>query len=114
MADNPYLAMNYLILIQECIQHSKLPEWALAIIAEVKMYYDKYPVTDRKSILHTIDSMIDSITFSVRNSRSTGDVIPTRIEGEEMTVYSLTGSTPYLKISFKPTRREKIIDPFSI
>lgn len=106
--------MNYLILIQECVQHNKLPEWAIAVIAEVKMYYDKYPVTDRKSILHTIDSMIDHLTVTVRDSRSTGDVIPTRIEGEEMTVYSLTGSTPYLKISFKPTRREKIIDPLSI
>lgn len=106
--------MNYLILIQECVQHNRLPEWALAIIAEVKMYYEKYPVTNRQSILLTIDSMIDSITFTVRNSRNTGDTIPTRIEGDEMTIFSLSGTTPYIKICFKPTRCETIIDPFSI
>lgn len=106
--------MNYLIQIVELVKHHRLPEWALQIIAEVKMYYSDYPVTERDSILLTIDGLIDRITFTVRNTATSGEVIPTVIEDKQMTVFSLTGDTPYLKIFFKPTKREKIIDPFSI
>ena len=106
--------MNYLIQIVELVKHHRLPEWALLIIAEVKMYYGDYPVTERDSVLLTIDRMIDGISFTLRNTKTSGDVIPTSIEDKQMTIFSLTGDTPYLKIFFKPTKREKIIDPFSI
>ena len=108
--------MNYLIHITECIKHSQLPVWALMILAEVETYYSNYPVSssERGSVLRTIDGMIDALAFDIRNSRTCGDIIPTSIEDNDMTIFSLSGKTPYIKLSFKPTKREKIIDPFSI
>lgn len=108
--------MNYLIHITECIKHSQLPAWALMILAEVETYYSNYPVSgpERGPVLQTIDGMIDALSFDIRSSRTGGDIIPTSIEDNDMTVFSLSGKTPYIKLSFKPTKREKIIDPFSI
>ena len=107
--------MNYLIHITDCIKHSSLPDWAIMILAEINTYYDSHPIaeSDRGSVLQTIDSMIDNLVFVIRAARTTGDIITTSIDemAHTLTVYSLTGNRPYLKIGFEPTDMEKIIDP---
>lgn len=106
-------SMNYLIQIIELVKHNKLPEWALAIKAEVAAWYGDQPVSSREDILHNIDTdIIDRQPFTVRNTKTSGEVIPTRIEDCQLTVFSLTGETPYLKILFRPTDREPI-NPFN-
>lgn len=105
--------MNYLIQIVELVNHNKLPEWALAIKAEIRGYYEDLPIDSRESVLNSIDTgIIDRHTFIVRNATTSGEVIPTRIEDCRLTVFSLSGETPYMQISFRPTDREPI-NPFN-
>lgn len=104
--------MNYLIQIIELVKHHQLPVWALTIISDVKMYYDGQPTSSRESVLQSIDRMINSITYTVRNSTCTGDNIPRVIIDNQMTIYSLSGNTEYIKIVFKHTEKP-VIDPFN-
>ena len=106
-------SMNYLIQIVELVKHYKLPEWALAIKAEILGYYEDQPIDSRESVLNSIDTdIIDRQTFIVRNATTSGEVIPTRIEDCQLTVFSLTGETPYMQIFFRPTDREPV-NPFN-
>lgn len=104
---------NYLINIIELVKHHKLPVWALAIKAEVRSIYEGIPIGSKEIALNNIDNnIIDRLTFIHRKTVTSGKNIHTTIEDNQMTVYSMTGKTPYLKIIFRPTE-QKDIDPFN-
>lgn len=103
--------MNYTLQVVELVKHYKLPEWALSVVAEAKMWHGGQVVSSRSSVLSSIKETIESQRIVIRNSVTTGDHIPAVIEDNQLTVYSLTGRVPLLKFFFKPTDRE-ITDPF--
>ena len=102
--------MNYRIVIKECINHSRLPYWALLVCSEIRGYYGDIIVTGdgRGTLLRTIQSHInDHIVFVVRNTANTGENIPLHLNEEELTltVFSLTANRPYLEIKFDATEK---------
>ena len=102
--------MNYRIVIKECINHSRLPSWALLVCSEIRGYYGDIIVTGdgRCTLLRTIQSHInDHIEFVVRNTVNTGKDIPLHLNEEELTltVFSLTANRPYLEIKFDATEK---------
>lgn len=104
--------MNYILQIEELVKHSRLPVWALSVVAEAKMWHGGRVTDSRSSVLHSIKEIVESQRIVIRNSVTTGDDIPAIIEDNQLTVYSLTGQVPLLKFFFKPVDREMIY-PFS-
>lgn len=103
--------MNYKIVIKECINHSRLPFWALYVCSDIKGYYGDIIVegNERLNLLRTVQSNIkDNIRFVVRNTENTGKDIPSHLNEEELTltVFSLTGNRPYLEIGFECTEKD--------
>ena len=103
--------MNYILRVVELVKHSRLPVWALSVVAEAKVWYVNQPITSRESVLSEIKRIIASQSITIRNSVTTGDNIPAVIEDNQLTVYSLTGQVPLLKFFFQPTDKE-VICPF--
>lgn len=102
--------MYYKITIHECVKHSNLPTWALLVRSEISMYFLNTSVNsyERNGRLSTIKSHLKkNITYTVRNSKETGEDIPMQINEEEHTliIYSRTGGRPYFEIKFEPTDR---------
>ena len=95
--------MNYLVTVSFLGKKASLPEWVFAFVAEVKFYYGEYPTNNRDETLNAIGKILDSQTVVTRKTKTSGKLIRREVENGEMTVFSIPGKTPYVRISFTPT-----------
>ena len=95
--------MNYRIRIKEHVQHRRLPDYCLEILAEVKGSWMGVPTNLPKCAIGTIDSTIENMRFSGLNSQAiSGADVPRKEsnDGMSLTIYSRTGNTALVTIEF--------------
>lgn len=95
--------MSYRIRINEHVQHRRLPDYCLEILAEVKGAWVGVPTNLPKCAIGTIDSTIERMRFMGLNSQAiSGSDVPRKEskDGKALTIYSRTGNTALVTIEF--------------
>ncbi len=96
--------MSYRIRIKEHVQHRRLPDYCLEILAEVKGAWVGVPTALPKCAISTIDASIERMRFMGINSTViSGSDVPRKYSDDEMslTIYSRTGNTALVTIEFE-------------
>ena len=95
--------MSYRIRIIEHVQHRRLPDYCLEILAEVKGCWLGVPTNLPKCAIGTIDSTIENMRFSGLNSQAiSGADVPRKEskDGMSLTIFTRNGNTALVTIEF--------------